>query len=143
LYVAVRIGISVLRGPAHLSSTRLAELPPISGFPRDGYSDPNRKHMPDIWSCTFYHIHYIFIYFKLLTFIKLYSKEIYVFSPVTIFLQQRMKLQLHSSKACQCTARDSSGTPIPEFPAWVKLTETPVWYARMEYMSWRYPPTKR
>jgi hypothetical protein len=67
--------------------------PPMRGFPKDGYFDRNHKHILIIFACIFYHIPSIFKFFTL---IKHFYMEIYVITPVTIFLPQRMKLQLHS-----------------------------------------------
>jgi hypothetical protein len=56
--------------------------------------------------------------------------EIYVITPVNIFLEQRLK---HNGKITSSFVQHATHlvSPMPnEFLAWVKPTETPVWYAR-------------
>jgi hypothetical protein len=46
--------------------------------------------------------------------------KIYIITTVTTFIQQRMNYkiihngEITSSLSCHCTARDSSGTPMPD-----------------------------
>jgi hypothetical protein len=109
-YVAVQIRISVPKGPVYWPVTRLAELPPMpmGWFPRDGYSDPNRKHMSDILSCTVFHIP---SYFEFFTLTVKFSIEIYVISPV---ITPPPYNSVWNNNFCHCTARDSSGTHMSD-----------------------------
>jgi hypothetical protein len=124
--------ISVPRWPAHWPVTRLAELPPMGGLPMDGYSDPNLKHMSDIFSCIFYNIP---LYFKL--FISIFNGNLYHYSGnyflttayeiATSFITVKWR---HPKLAIGQHATHLAPPCQMKFPAWVKHTETPVCYAR-------------
>jgi hypothetical protein len=110
----------------------------MCGYRRDGYSDLNRKHVADNFSCISYHI---LPYSKCLNWRKQIFMEIYVISSIS--LQYRINSQCHSIhprhavsfiKWAQITVLYGTQLIYPP-PA----TETSVWYARNKWAaSWQH-----
>jgi hypothetical protein len=105
--------------------------PTIGGFQKDGLLRTEPQKYVKSFSCIFYHIP---SYSKLFTLLKEVFKEIFVITPITIFLQQRMNLQLHSLRRnCVILSTSFYCTRLICAPilAWAEQTETAVRYLRI------------